>query len=80
LRSSYTVLPFRVSSAFLPSATPFEAPSKKAKAVPMDDGLGLKALWSYLGDLAKTKKCDELVVAVTGVTNVSVDVNANPFF
>ncbi|KAF8845573.1 hypothetical protein BDN67DRAFT_961152 [Paxillus ammoniavirescens] len=69
LRSSYTALPFRVSSAFLPSPTPFEPPSKKAKAIPMDDGLGLKALWSYLGDLAKTKKCDELVVAVTGVTN-----------
>ncbi|KAF9224371.1 hypothetical protein BS17DRAFT_779690 [Gyrodon lividus] len=68
-RSSYTVLPFRVSSAFLPSATPFEPPSKKPKTVPMNDALGLKALWSHLDELAKKKKSDELVVAVTGVTN-----------
>ncbi|KIJ70379.1 hypothetical protein HYDPIDRAFT_78599 [Hydnomerulius pinastri MD-312] len=70
LRSTYSVLPFRVSSAFIPSATPFEPPTKKIKTGPTDDALGIKALWSHFDDLAKKKKGDELVVAVTGVTNV----------
>ncbi|KAF8450916.1 P-loop containing nucleoside triphosphate hydrolase protein [Boletus edulis BED1] len=69
LRTSYTVLPFRVSSAFMPSATPFEAPNKKAKPMPKDDALGLAGLWTHLDTLAQMKNGEELVVAVTGVTN-----------
>ena len=38
----------------------------------MDDALGLDGLWTYLDNVAETKNSDELVVAVTGVTNVSV--------
>lgn len=73
LRTLYTVLPFRVSSAFMPSGTPFQAPNQKAKPMPKDDALGLGGLWTYLNNLARTKDREELVVAVTGVTNVSVD-------
>jgi len=62
-------IPFRVSSAFM---SPYESPAKGAKAVcPMDDALGSKALWSQLESFAKRKEGDELVVGVTGVTNVS---------
>ncbi|KAF8556278.1 hypothetical protein OG21DRAFT_1459608 [Imleria badia] len=69
LRTSYTVLPFRASSAFMPSGTPLEPPNKKAKPMPKGDALGLAGLWAYLDDLAQTKDSEELVVAVTGVTN-----------
>ncbi|KAI9575048.1 GNL3L/Grn1 putative GTPase-domain-containing protein [Boletus coccyginus] len=69
LRTSYTVLSFRVSSAFMPSGTPFQAPNQKAKPMPKDDALGLGGLWTYLDNLARTKDREELVVAVTGVTN-----------
>ena len=73
LRTSYTVLPFRVSSAFMPSGTPFQPPNKNTKPMPKDDALGLCGLWTYLDNLARTKDRAELVVAVTGVTNVSVN-------
>lgn len=66
------MLPFRVSSAFMPSGTLVEPPNKKVKPMPMDDALGLDGLWTYLDNVAETKNSDELVVAVTGVTNVSV--------
>ena len=66
------VLPFRVSSAFMPSGIPFEPPNKKAKLMPKDDALGLAGIWMYLDQCARTKDSEELVVAVTGVTNVSV--------
>ncbi|KAN0097823.1 GNL3L/Grn1 putative GTPase domain containing protein [Tylopilus felleus] len=69
LRRSHTVLPFRVSSAFMPSGTLVEPPNKKVKPMPMDDALGLDGLWTYLDNVAETKNSDELVVAVTGVTN-----------
>ena len=69
LRRSYTVLPFSVSSAFMPS----EAPNKKAKPIPKDDTLGLGGLWTHLDNFARPKNSEELIVAVTGVTNVSVN-------
>lgn len=72
LRTSHTVLPFRVSSAFMPSMTPLEPPNKKAKPMRKDDALGLAGLWTYLDSFAQTKNSRELIVAVTGVTNVSV--------
>ncbi|KAH0839578.1 hypothetical protein J3R83DRAFT_494 [Lanmaoa asiatica] len=70
LRTWYTILPFRASSAFMPSGTAFEPRNKKAKPMPKDDALGVAGLWAYLDDLAQTKNNEELVVAVTGVTNV----------
>lgn len=73
LRTSYTVLPFRVSSAFMLSGTSFEPPNKKAKPIPKDDALGLDGLWIHLDNLAQAKDGEELVVAVTGVTNVSIN-------
>lgn len=72
LRTSFTVFPFRVSSAFMPSGTPFETRNKNAKPMPKDDALGLAGLWTHLDNLAQTKNGEELIVAVTGVTNVSV--------
>ncbi|KAG8218300.1 hypothetical protein J3R82DRAFT_3914 [Butyriboletus roseoflavus] len=66
LRTSFTVLPFRVSSAFMPSGTPR---NKNAKLIRKDDALGLTGLWTHLDDLTQTKNSEELVVAVTGVTN-----------
>ncbi|KAH7888107.1 P-loop containing nucleoside triphosphate hydrolase protein [Phlebopus sp. FC_14] len=69
LRSTYDVLPFRVSTAFMPSPTPFEPPTKKAKTGYADDAWGRAAVWTRLENFAKTKESDELVVAVTGVTN-----------
>jgi hypothetical protein len=41
--------------------------------MPKDDTLGLAGLWTCLDNLAQTKDGEELVVAVTGVTNVSVN-------
>lgn len=57
----------------MPSGTPSEPQNKKAKPMPKDDALGLVGLWTYLDSLAQTKDGEELVVAVTGVTNVSVN-------
>lgn len=71
LRTLCTVLPFRVSSAFMPSGAPFQPPNKKAMPIPKDDALGLVGLWTCLINFAQTKNSEELVVAVTGVTNVS---------
>lgn len=78
LRTSFTVLPFRVSSAFMPSGTPFEPRNKNAKPMSKDDALGLAGLWTHLDNLAQTKNDEELVVAVTGVTNVSVRPDLDP--
>lgn len=70
LRKTYTAMPFRVSSAFLPVTSPCGHPAKKAKAVqPADDAKGVKLIWAWLRRFAKEKKRDELVVAFTGVTN-----------
>lgn len=40
--------------------------------MPKDDALGVAGLWTHLDNLAQSKNSEELVVAVTGVTNVSV--------
>lgn len=67
LRTQYTTVAFRASSAFIQSNTPS---TKKAKT---DDALGKQALWTYLQNVASTRSGGgELVVAVTGVVNVSV--------
>lgn len=80
LRTSYTVLPFRVSSAFMPSGTPSEPPNKKVKPMPKGDALGLAGLWTCLDNLAQTKHSEELIVAVTGVSNVSIQSRSGPEF
>ncbi|KAG6336330.1 hypothetical protein ID866_2755 [Astraeus odoratus] len=69
LRKTYTAIAFRVSSAFVPH--PSQGPcAKKAKAMHrLDDALGAKALWSRLEDFARKNQGDELIVAVSGVTN-----------
>jgi nuclear GTP-binding protein len=68
LRLTYTTLPFRVAEAFLPSK-PNPPPASKKIPVNLDDARGPDAVWQ---ELRKLKKSDEeLVVALTGVTNVS---------
>ncbi|KAG2148001.1 P-loop containing nucleoside triphosphate hydrolase protein [Suillus clintonianus] len=68
LRLTYNTLPFRVAEAFLPSK-PNPPPVSKKTPVKMDDALGSDALWQQLSKLKTKKSGDELVVALTGVTN-----------
>ncbi|KAH7916103.1 P-loop containing nucleoside triphosphate hydrolase protein [Hygrophoropsis aurantiaca] len=69
LRSTYTTLPFKAASAFLP-VVPNSAPStKKGPVAKSDDALGSDTLWDHLRALSDKKSGKELVVAVTGVTN-----------
>lgn len=66
LRLTYPALPFRVAEAFLPSR-PNLPPASKKIPVKLDDALGSDAVWQQL---SKAKKSgEELVVALTGVTN-----------
>lgn len=66
LRLTYPALPFRVAEAFLPSR-PNPPPASKKIPVKLDDALGSDAVWQQL---SKAKKSgEELVVALTGVTN-----------
>lgn len=66
LRLTYTTLPFRVAEAFLPSK-PNPPPVSKKIPVKLDDALGADAVWQQL---SKAKRSgEELVVALTGVTN-----------
>ncbi|KAG2053442.1 P-loop containing nucleoside triphosphate hydrolase protein [Suillus hirtellus] len=65
LRLTYPALPFRVAEAFLPSKP--NPPVSKKIPVKLDDALGSDAVWQQL---SKAKKSgEELVVALTGVTN-----------
>lgn len=66
LRSTYTTLPFRVAEAFLPSK-PNPPPASKKIPVNLDDAHGSDALWQEFRKLKKSG--EELVVALTGVTN-----------
>jgi len=58
-----------VSSAFMPSGASSEPPKKKAKPIPKDDALGLAELWNHVDNVCLSKNSEEVVVAVTGVTN-----------
>ncbi|KAL4075642.1 P-loop containing nucleoside triphosphate hydrolase protein [Scleroderma citrinum] len=81
LRRTYVTIPFRVSSAFMPTASPYNPSAKGAKAVCLvNDALGAKALWSLLESFANRKEGDELVVAVTGVTNSGKSSMINTLF
>lgn len=55
----------------MPSGTPFEPQDMNTKPMPKDDALGLVEVWTHLDNLAQMKNSEELIVAVTGVTNVS---------
>lgn len=66
LRLTYTTLPFRVAEAFLPSK-PNPPSSSKKIPVNLDDALGSDAVWQELHKLKKSG--EELVVAITGITN-----------
>ncbi|KAG1811145.1 P-loop containing nucleoside triphosphate hydrolase protein [Suillus subaureus] len=68
LRSTYTTLPFRVAEAFLPSK-PNPPPASKKISLKLDDALGSDAVWQQLSKLKAKKSGEELVVALTGVTN-----------
>ncbi|KAG1753201.1 P-loop containing nucleoside triphosphate hydrolase protein, partial [Suillus lakei] len=71
LRLTHTTLPFRVAEAFLPSK-PNPPPALKktpVKSVRLDDALGEDAVWQQLSILKAKKSGEELVVALTGVTN-----------
>ncbi|KAG1780443.1 P-loop containing nucleoside triphosphate hydrolase protein [Suillus placidus] len=68
LRSTYITLPFRVAEAFLPSK-PNPPPSSKKIPLKLDDALGSDAIWQELRKLKTKKSSEELIVALTGVTN-----------
>ncbi|KAG2127723.1 P-loop containing nucleoside triphosphate hydrolase protein [Suillus bovinus] len=68
LRLTYTVLLFRVAEAFLPSKIN-PSPASKKIPVKLDDALGSDAVWQQLSELKAKKSGEELVVALTGVTN-----------
>jgi nuclear GTP-binding protein len=68
LRLTYTTLPFRVAEAFLPSK-PNPPPASKKIPVKLDDALGSDAVWQQLSKLKTKKSGEELIVALTGVTN-----------
>lgn len=68
LRLTYTTLPFRVAQAFLPSKSN-PPPASKKTPVKFDDALGSDAVWQELSKLKAKKSGEELVVALTGVTN-----------
>lgn len=68
LRLTYTTLPFRVAQAFLPSKSN-PPPASKKIPVKSDDALGSDAVWQELSKLKAKKSGEELVVALTGVTN-----------
>lgn len=79
LRTQHPTLPFRSSSAFLPApveqATKTKGKEKGKEKVSLADALGASSIRTYLSQLAKEKNGDApLVVAVTGLTNVSIDV------
>lgn len=68
LGSTYIALPFRVAEAFLPSK-PNPPPASKKIPLKSDDALGSDAVWQELRKLKAKKSCEELIVALTGVTN-----------
>ncbi|KAG1739869.1 P-loop containing nucleoside triphosphate hydrolase protein [Suillus paluster] len=68
LRLTYNTLPFRVAEAFLPSK-PNPPPASKKTSVKLDDALGSDTVWQQFSKLKAKKSGDELVVALTGVTN-----------
>lgn len=68
LGSTYIALPFRVAEAFLPSK-PNPPPASKKIPLKLDDALGSDAVWQELRKLKAKKSCEELIVALTGVTN-----------
>ncbi|KAG0692690.1 P-loop containing nucleoside triphosphate hydrolase protein [Suillus ampliporus] len=68
LRLTYNTLPFRVAEAFLP-VKPNPSPASKKAPVKLDDALGSDAVWEQLSKLKAKKSGEELVVALTGVTN-----------
>lgn len=68
LRLTYATLPFRVAEAFLPPK-PNLPPTPKKIPVKLDDALGSDAVWQQLSKLKAKKSGEELVVALTGVTN-----------
>ncbi|KAI6105376.1 P-loop containing nucleoside triphosphate hydrolase protein [Pisolithus sp. B1] len=70
LRKTYTAIPFRVSSAFMPAASPYDHSANKAKIQrPADDATGTKPIWAWLRKFAEEGKHNESVVAFMGVTN-----------
>lgn len=70
LRKTYTAIPFRVSSAFMPATSPYDHSVNKAKTLrPADDATGTKPIWAWLKKFAEERKHNESVVAFTGVTN-----------
>jgi nuclear GTP-binding protein len=73
LRLTYNTLPFRVAETFL-SSKPNPPPASKSKKISLklDDAIGLDALWQQLSALKAKKSGEELIVALTGVTNVSL--------
>lgn len=73
LRLTYNALPFRVAEAFLsskPNPPPASKTSKKTSPK-MDNALGSDAVWQQLSIFKAKKSGEELVVALTGVTNAS---------
>ncbi|KAJ8580643.1 P-loop containing nucleoside triphosphate hydrolase protein [Rhizopogon salebrosus TDB-379] len=70
LRLTYNTLPFRVAETFL-SSKPNPPPASKSKKISLklDDALGSDALWQQLSVLKAKKSGEELIVALTGVTN-----------
>jgi nuclear GTP-binding protein len=73
LRLTYNTLPFRVAETFL-SSKPNPPPASKSKKISLklDDALGSDAVWQQLSALKAKKSGKELIVALTGVTNVSL--------
>ncbi|OAX38399.1 P-loop containing nucleoside triphosphate hydrolase protein [Rhizopogon vinicolor AM-OR11-026] len=72
LRLAYNTLPFRVAEAFLsskPNPPPTLKTSKKKISPKLDDALGSDVVWEQLSKLKAKKSGEELVVALTGVTN-----------
>ena len=76
LRTQHPTLPFRSSSAFLPAPVEQAVKTKGKEKASLVDALGASSIRTYLSELARDKDGDEpLVVAVVGLTNVSIDIS-----